>query len=135
MNDDNLLKMSELTPSQRRANASKAGKASAKARRERMAMRDEARFILGLLVDNGEDYTPEAVKSMAELNGKAITIQTAAMLAVANKAIKGDVKALEYLRDTAGEKPAEVLEITKPVEESVAEMDAYFNEQRQAESP
>ena len=40
-NEQNLIKNEELTPSQRRLNASKAGKASAKARKKRRALKEE----------------------------------------------------------------------------------------------
>ena len=39
MNDENLLKKDDLTPSERRENASKAGKASGEARRKRQQLR------------------------------------------------------------------------------------------------
>ena len=40
-----------------------------------------------------------------EVKGKNITMQETIMLAMLNKAAKGDVRAAEYIRDTIGQKP------------------------------
>lgn len=47
-NEQNLIKNEDLTPSQRRENAKKAGKASVEARRKRKAMKEQLETILSL---------------------------------------------------------------------------------------
>lgn len=48
MNEQNLIKPGDLTPSERRANASKAGKASGEARRRQKTFKQLAQLVLGL---------------------------------------------------------------------------------------
>lgn len=94
-NEQNLLKGDDIhkfTPEE----ASKGGKASAEARRKKRDLRLMCQMVLEMDI-KGKDGT---VKSGAE----AIT------LAQLQKALKGDAKAYEVLRDTAGQKPVDKVE-------------------------
>lgn len=96
-NEQNLIKPSDLTPTERRENASKAGKASGEARRKRKTLREE---LLALLSDGD--------------------IQERMSLALINEAIEGNnagsvTRAFETIRDTIGEKPVDKLEATQTV--------------------
>ncbi len=97
-NTQNLIKNEDLTPEQRRANASKAGKASAEARKKRKTLKEE---LLALLA-NGDT-------------------QNRMSLAIIEKAMNGDTKAFEIVRDTIGEKPKDSLEVeqNKPFEVNI----------------
>lgn len=97
-NKQNLIKNEDLTPEQRRANASKAGKASAEARKKRKTLKEE---LLALLA-NGDT-------------------QNRMSLAIIEKAMNGDTKAFEIVRDTIGEKPKDSLEVeqNKPFEVNI----------------
>jgi hypothetical protein len=96
MNDQNLIPNNQRTPKERRDNARKAGIASGKARKEKADLRKMCQMVLEMDI-KGKDGT---MKSGAE----AIT------LAQLQKALKGDAKAYEVLRDTAGQKPVEKVE-------------------------
>ncbi len=94
-NKDNLIKNEDLTPTERRKRARKAGIASGKARRERKALKEE----LIMLLENGD-------------------AQARICTALMEKALIGDTKAFEVIRDTIGEKPVdrqEVMQIEPPV--------------------
>ena len=97
-NTQNVIKNEDLTPEQRRANASKAGKASAEARKKRKTLKEE---LLALLA-NGDT-------------------QNRMSLAIIEKAMNGDTKAFEIVRDTIGEKPKDSLEVeqNKPFEVNI----------------
>lgn len=91
-NDQNLIKPSDLTPNERRENASKAGKASGAARRARKTLKEE---LLALLSDGD--------------------IQERLSLALIDEALNGNkagsvTKAFEVIRDTIGEKPVDKVE-------------------------
>ena len=91
-NEQNLIQNSDRTPSERRANASKAGLASGEARRKRKALKEE----LLLLLEDGD-------------------VQERISLALINEALNGNkagsvTKAFEVIRDTIGEKPIERVE-------------------------
>lgn len=113
-NEQNLIRNEDLTPKQRRANARKAGKASAAKRKERKAMREMARIVLDMPAGKGKLADIEAL-SMDETLEANLTVGQKAVLAVARKAVEGDVVALTFLRDTAGEKPADKVEVSGEV--------------------
>lgn len=92
-NEENLKSNSERTPKERKELAKKAGKKSGEVRRARKLLRDE----LLLLLASGN--TQEKIS-----------------LALIQKAINGDTKAFEVIRDTIGEKPKDIIEnVTPPV--------------------
>lgn len=104
-NVENLLKPDDLTPGQRRENARKAGKASAEAKKRRKAMRESLEVLLNLGMSEGEITDPETVKCWNELQGKNITVQDVVLVKQIMKAVKGDTKAAEFVRDTSGNRP------------------------------
>ena len=81
-NSKNLKPNSERTPSERRENAKKAGIKSGEVRRARKTLKEE----LLLLLESGDNQQKMSV-------------------ALFQKALKGDIKAFEVIRDTIGEKP------------------------------
>lgn len=87
-NSENLKSNSVRTPSERRENAKKAGIKSGEVRRARKTLKEE----LLLLLENGNTQNKISV-------------------ALVQKAIKGDIKAFEVIRDTIGEKPTEKHEL------------------------
>lgn len=118
--EDNLIKPTlDLTPEQRRESARRAGKASARKRREKREMREMARDILEMpLREGGVDE----VRSMAEVKGKNVTVMEAALLVQAQKALAGDTRAFEMIRDTAGMKPVERVEVAEDVTAAAADI-------------
>ena len=93
-NNKNLKLNSERTPKERKELAQKAGIKSGIARRKRKALKDE----LILLLSQGN-------------------IQEKISLAIIAKALTGDVRAFEIIRDTIGEKPIEKQQLlqNKPI--------------------
>ena len=102
---DNLIPQSERTKAEQREIARKGGIASGKARREKRALKDTLEELLAMPIKDGKSADLEQIKSIAGVKGKNITMQEAIMLAMLDKAVKGDVKAAEYVRDTIGQKP------------------------------
>lgn len=83
----------------------KGGIASGKARREKKALKDTLEELLAMPIKEGRSADIDKIKSIAGIKGKNITMQEAIMVAMLNKAAKGDVRAAEYVRDTIGQKP------------------------------
>lgn len=106
MNNQNLVQYRvDITPEQRRENARKAGIASGKKAHERK--------LLGqILRDIGELPTSEqALQQALEQAGLPNTNAYAMMLAATQRALRGDVEALRFIRDTRGEKPTESMQM------------------------
>ena len=105
-NEQNLTPYtSEQNREEAKKNGSKGGIASGKARRERKMMREDAQMFLEMPLNAGQ---LEDVEYLAEVKGKNITVQQAILLAMIKKAMKGDVRASEYVRDTAGQQIANI---------------------------
>lgn len=111
-NSQNLIKNEDLTPEQRRRNASKAGKASAKKRQQNKTFKE----IINKFLD--EQVSDERLKQqMVEFGfaDKEVSNKSCAVFALWKEAIKGNTKAFELLRDTIGEKPQEKVNISGEV--------------------
>lgn len=102
------------TPSsaEARSNGKKGGIASGKARREKKAMKETLETLLQMPLKSGKAVDLDEIKDIAALKGKNITVQEAIMLAQIQKAMKGDTKAAEYVRDTSGNKLKEGVELS-----------------------
>lgn len=104
---DNLIKAEDLTSEELRARAKKGGIASGEARRRKKTMRETLEAILSMQVGTGRNADIDAIQKFANLKGKNITVQEAMIIAQAQKALKGDLAALQFIRDTVGQKPSE----------------------------
>lgn len=107
-NEENLIPFDERTESEQREIQSKGGKASGAARRRKKAMRQAASMLLGMDVPVSGAFS-ETLKSRLAAFGyseDAATFQDVLLASVMLEAIRGDVRAAEFIRDTAGESPA-----------------------------
>lgn len=92
--------------------ATKGGIASGVARRQKKAMKDTLAALLCMPLKDGKAADIEKIKSIASLNGKNITVQEAIMLAQIQKAVKGDTRAAEFVRDSSGNKPKDEVQLS-----------------------
>lgn len=109
---DNLIPQSERTKAEQREIARKGGIASGEKRREKKAMKETLETLLQMPLKSGKATDLDEIKNIAALKGKNITVQEAIMLAQIQKAMKGDTKAAEYVRDTSGNKLKEGVELS-----------------------
>ena len=100
-NTENLVSLADRTTEEQRAIASAGGKASGEARRKRKTLKEE----LLLMLSDGETQ-------------KSVT------LALIEKAMSGDTKAFEVIRDTIGEKPVDKVMIADVEPSVIAEVEA-----------
>ena len=59
-----------------------------------------------------DEELAKTVQEMAQQRGKPITLYESIAVTMAAKAKAGDVKAAVFVRDSAGDKPADQMEIT-----------------------
>lgn len=106
-NEQNLIPNEKRTPSERRANARKAGIASGQARRRNKTMKEIALMLLNTKVPNNK-YTEEMLNLFPDMDAQDLQYQTAILVSQIQKAVfDKDSKAAEYVRDTSGQKPVE----------------------------
>ena len=112
MADENLVSLADRSTDEQRKIARQGGIASGKARREKKAMKETLEALLSMPLKAGKAADIESIKNIASLNGKNITVQEAIMLAQIQKAMKGDTKAAEFVRDSSGNKLKEAVEFS-----------------------
>jgi hypothetical protein len=97
------------TPSteEARERGRKGGVASGKARREKKLMRETLDILLSMPLKDGNIEDVDDIRSFASIKGKNISVQEAIVIAQIQKAMKGDTRAAEYVRDTIGQKPVD----------------------------
>ena len=109
-NADNLIPNSERTPEQLREQTRKGGIASGKARREKKMFRETLESLLTMPMKDGKSADVDEIRSFASVKGQNISVQEAILIAQIQKAMKGDTRAAEYVRDTIGENPSTKVE-------------------------
>lgn len=102
-NNSNLKSLSTRSPQERKAIAQKGGKASVKKRAELKTIKEELLLLLA------EGDTQKKIS-----------------LALIQKALNGDIKAFEVIRDSIGQKVAERVEISQTIDDSIKEIEAYM---------
>ena len=100
-----------FTSDQNREEASKNGRKgglkSGETRRRKKEMRERLEILLSMPIGSGKGADIESIKSFGALKGKNITVEDAVLIAITHKALKGDIQAGTFLRDTIGEKPTD----------------------------
>lgn len=83
----------------------------AKNREQRKTMKYTLDTLLTKSLKRGELATVDDILSLAEMENKNVDVQTAIMVAVVQRALMGDMTAVQFLRDTVGEKPSDKVEV------------------------
>ncbi len=134
MNDQNLIKPKrDQTAEQRKAAASKAGKAAAKKRREKKQMQEIAKIVLHMPFE-GTDAQLDDLEGLSfeDYPDRKLTVSEISILKVAKKAMRGDIAAIQFLRDTAGEKPVEQIEVSADIGAACDEIGKLIEAKRNA---
>lgn len=122
--EKNLIPFDKLTEEEQRKLASKGGIASGKARKEKKLMKEQIELLLSLPL---KSKNAKAQLKKLGIDSENADNQMAVIIGVWQKAIQGDVKAAEFLRNTIGEAPAEKVELNASVSDKTKEIDNYIN--------
>ena len=98
--ENNLIPLNERTKEEQREIARKGGIASGKARRKKKLLRQ-------ILDEIGEsrlntDESKDIAKALS-INKRDVTYDVAIMFKAVNEAMNGNIKAMEFIRDTRGQ--------------------------------
>lgn len=128
MNEKNLIPNSQRTPSELREMATKGGKASGEARRNKKILRDCIDYLLEkedkTVLDNEGKPMSGAEQLAYNLFIKALTEKDTGKAA----------KAFEVLRDTAGQKPVEKVVISEIDTDVIDEVERMVNNDEETSS-
>ncbi len=110
MAKEDLVSLADRTTEEQQKIARQGGIASGKARREKKLFKETLESILTMPLKNGNCLEIDEIQSFASAKGKNISVQEAILIAQIQKAMKGDTRAAEYVRDTIGQKPTDKVE-------------------------
>ena len=111
--DENLIPNSARTPSERRENATKAGIASGKARRQKKTVAEYLRKWADSEVSREKDINTLQALGLSE----EATNRTLLVIPLIKKASSGDMKAMQMVIELLGEDKKKDLEIKKLTQE------------------
>ena len=105
-NEENLKPFGsgQLSESEEREMRSRGGKKSGETRRRKKTIKETARMMLDMEIPAAGKELKAKLKAMG-ISEEDFTYQSAIMVGILNQAIKGNVKAAAFLRDTIGENP------------------------------
>lgn len=90
---------------------SRAGRASAEAKKRRRLIREALRDILDAPICGDVQGTTEIMYILSSMGIDCPTTADAIALAATSKAIHGDIEAARFVRDSVGEKPSHTVEL------------------------
>lgn len=100
---------------------------SGQVKRERRQMREIAQSILDMPMRKGRT---EAYRSFIEGSAKNVTVSERIVMVAIKEALEGNMRAAEFVRDTAGERPTETVAVAKASAEASAEFMALLEDER-----
>jgi len=108
------------TPEQKREWANKGNLASQEARRKKKRLSDATRWLLAAKSIASDE---EVVEKLRELGIEDATNAEALIVVAMKKAMRGDVEAMRFVRDTGGEAPSNRVELSGDIDRPVATLD------------
>lgn len=119
---EEMIELSKLAKAKReqmkldyKAIHAKGVETKARQKKERQLFKQTINDLLSKSIRKGELVIADDVLSMAELDGKNLDVQTAILIAVVQRAMMGDMTAVQFLRDTVGEKPSDKVELDSSI--------------------
>lgn len=112
MAKEDLVSLADRTTEEQQAIARMGGIASGKARRAKKLFRETLESLLSMPIKEGQDIDIDDIQSFASLKGQNLSVQEAILIAQVQKAIKGDTRSAEYIRDSIGQKPSDNMNMT-----------------------
>ena len=124
-NPQNLIPV--RTEEEARIKGRAGGIASGRKRQERKTWKETAEIVLKLALEDGPIDSIAGVSSIKDAKLKNLTVQDHIIIALAGKASKGEVKAIELLKEVIGEQPAQ--SSVSPLEKLAATIDKYKDDE------
>lgn len=89
----------------------KSGEKRRKQAEARRTLKESLDILLTKALKKGDLVTPEEIQDMANVENLNLDVQTAMSIAILQRAMMGDVQAVQFVRDTIGEKPSDKVQI------------------------
>lgn len=107
-NAENLRSFADIDEKEHKKISAKGGANSQKARKRRKMLKEQLEILLSMPLNDEE--IKEQIKDLGIISDDEMNNQMAIVIALYEKALNGDTKAFEIIRDTVGEKPKDEVE-------------------------
>lgn len=112
---ENLKPRTTLSKEEARAMQKRSVESRRQRAEARKTMKNTLEILLGKTLKRGELVLPEEIQNMAEVENLNIDVMTAMSIATIQRALLGDIQAIQLIRDTIGEKPSDKVELDQSV--------------------
>jgi hypothetical protein len=119
-----LNEFSNMPPERRAELGRKGGLKSAEVRKRKKETKEIIDIFLKMPLKNGKVADIDAIKNFMAIKGKNISVQQAIVLQLVQKALKGDLKAIEMLLALNGDKPIDKVQLEATVKNPMSELSA-----------
>lgn len=120
-NPSNLKPVSSVDEARKKGHAG--GIASARKRQERKSMAETLDILLKMPIKAGKVESLAGAESLEEATKMNLSAQDIAMAQIMRKAMNGDIRAMEFIRDTLGDTPQVVT--VSPLDSLSKQLEAY----------
>lgn len=107
-NAENLRSFADIDEKEHKKISAKGGANSQKTRKRRKMLKEQLEILLSMPLNDEE--IKEQIKDLGIISDDEMNNQMAIVIALYEKALNGDTKAFEIIRDTVGEKPKDEVE-------------------------
>ena len=112
---------SHLTHEDRVRNGRKGGMKKGENYKTRKTMKDAIQILMAMPLEKKTVKELEDILAFSELKGKNLTVNDAIIVRQIQRALKGDLNAVAFLRDTSGQKPKEDVAVDMNIPVIIAE--------------
>lgn len=119
----------DMTKEELQEAGKKGGVKSGKTRAAKKQMKDTFETILSMSLHKGAVVNIDKIKNIADIKGKNITVQDAILIAQVQKALKGSIASAEFIRDTVGQRPEDIINLNTEGEDMTLNINVSYGDE------
>ena len=106
----------------------KGGINSGKTRAAKKQMKESLETILSMSLKKGAVTNIDNIKNIADIKGRNITVQDAILIGQVQKALKGSIASAEFIRDTVGQRPEDIINLNTEGEDMTLNINVSYGD-------
>lgn len=124
-NTKNLIPLNQVSKERQREIQELGRETYKKKQSNKKSMKQTLEIMLNMALKTGKQVNLEDVETFGGIKGKNVTVQDQMIYKLMLKALKGDKKAFELIRDTSGQKPVQARD-TEQMQEAIDKFTQSF---------
>lgn len=119
----------DMTKEERQEAGKKGGINSGKTRAAKKQMKESLETILSMSLKKGAVTNIDNIKNIADIKGRNITVQDAILIGQVQKALKGSIASAEFIRDTVGQRPEDIINLNTEGEDMTLNINVSYGDE------